>query len=1415
MLHVSYLTRLWPRTVVVTHLVAAMCLASCGGVTDGVTTPGAKPPLGNTPALIDLPTAPITLGGIGVTDTITAVIRDATGRVVVAATVTWASDNPAIAEVTSNGATAYIVARAPGVTRVRAAAGTASAIVDIRVASVTALNIVPTTLNIRAGDLLPIRATVQGEVGAATTVQWGTLNPSIALVDASGIVTGVAVGTTTILARATADPRVTATATITVMPSRTVSLAPGLTALTLWVGDAKTIPAAADVDSLQSRDLAWSSENVAVATVNAGGTIIAVGLGSTIIHVNSIADPRAKAELLLTVLPARTVTVAPASVNVGIQQQSVLRANVIIENGLSTVVTWSSSDASVATISPSGLVTGVSLGQTIVTATSVVDTTRHGTAIVSVAPSIRSVIVSPTMLSTFVGDVDQVTADVTSDGPLPRTVTWRTSNGAVASVSSSGAVASVAAGQATIMAISTVDTTMRATAQVTVQAAPTISISPAQLNLALSETRSLLGRVTVPPGMSTAVIWRSSNPMIVSVNSTGAVIGENFGSAIITLLSAADTTRRATASVAVIPMVRAVAVTPNTVNGFVGQSALLTASVTADGALARTNTWRTSDPLVATVSTSGTVVFVGAGQATITAVATADTTKRGTATITVVTPVVRSISLTPTVAGMSIGQSQQLSAAVIADGVLPTTVTMRSSTPSVATVAANGVVTALAVGSTTITALATADTTKRATAVITVSLRPVVVTLAPRPIALTINQSQQLIATVLADPGVVTTVTWSSTAAGTVSVSSTGLVTGIAAGTSLIAATSIADPTKRDTVTVTVGSAQMVTSWTASRLNGEMYEDVLSTVGFGASSAFSVNLLGNVFRWDGASWTLSARGATYGGQFLAVHGSAQNNVIAVGTNGIVARFDGTAWTQLSSGTTRVLADVWVSGVGTAYAVGAGGTALRLTGTTWSTMTTGSTQSLNGVWSSSGTVFAVGAAGEMLRYNGTAWSRMTVPTAETLYGISGTSATNVVAVGTGGTILRFDGTTWSLVSNAVSSADFYSVDGSLANNGRMFIASDVGVLQLDGSTLATVSTPYTPRLYTVSVDAVGTVWTGGQRGAEMRNSGGTWTTTNLAPDLLDVWTTSTTNAWTVGEFGFVYRFNGTTWTRQGTPTTGTLYAVWGASATDAFAGGDNGTMLRFNGTTWSSMSFPSSATINAIWGSSSSDVYAVTSTGEIVRYNGSAWSVITTNANPLWGIYGLSASEIYASGEKGTLLRYNGTSWTSQNASLSGTLVGLWGTASNNVHTVGVDGTGSAGLAFRFNGSSWGVQSVGTNRVLTSVWGPTANDAYVTGDLGTMLRFNGTSWTSMNTGVTDLLWSVSGAPSGAGAAFAVGYNSTLVTGTGAGSFVSAAARFGASRTSLEPTAAARMERHTAHPLPVGAARRMRKKPRTRN
>jgi hypothetical protein len=112
-------------------------------------------------------------------------------------------------------------------------------------------------------------------------------------------------------------------------------------------------------------------------------------------------------------------------------------------------------------------------------------------------------------------------------------------------------------------------------------------------------------------------------------------------------------------------------------------------------------------------------------------------------------------------------------------------------------------------------------------------------------------------------------------------------------------------------------------------------------------------------------------------------------------------------------------------------------------------------------------------------------------------------------------------------------------------------------------------------------------------------------------------------------------------------------------------------------------------------------------------------------------------------------------------------------------------------------------------VLTSIWGPSAADLYATGEQGTLLRYNGSSWSALPTGTTDLLWSVTGAPSGSGGAFAVGYNSTIVAGSNGSTFTTAMVRAMsvAKGIDLDPSAGARSVRG---PLPSGKARKARGK-----
>ena len=927
-----------------------------------------------------------------------------------------------------------------------------------------------------------------------------------------------------------------------------------------------------------------------------------------------------------------------------------------------------------------------------------------------------------------------------------------------------------------------------------------VAVTPSVTTIRLGETQSLSAVVDAINGAGTGVTWSSESPALATVNSTGLVTTIAIGTATIRATSVADTRVSTTASITV-QAARGVTVTPAAVSLGTGQAQALQAVVLIEAGLPTTVTWRTSAATIANVSAAGVVSGVALGTATITAVSVGDTTLRATTIVNVV-PVVRAVAVTPTTASLFINTTQQLTATIAADAGIAQTLTWRSSNPAAATVSATGLVTAVALGTTTVTVLSTADTTRRATTTITVPARPVTVNIAQRSIAINSGTSTTLTAIVNIDPGFATGVRWTSSAGGVATISAEGVVSAVSLGSTLITATLVADGTKRDTVTLSV-VPRLATAWTATRLGGVLRDDLLSIYAVSATDVFAIDILGDIYRWNGTTWTLSLSNSA---DYLALHGSSATNIIAVGTAGAVARWNGTAWSTMPSGTTQTLNAIWAESQTVAWAAGNNGTVLRLATNTWSTETTNSTQTMNGVWGGDNVVYAVGANGDVLRRVGSTWSRVMVPSAELLYSVHGLSATDVVIVGANGTLLRWNGTTWSVLSVGGLAGNLYQVSGSAANGGRRYVVGDGGVAQLDGTTATLVNTPYAPQLFGVSVDAAGTAWTSGARGAVLRSAdaGGTaWTTNNLAPDLLDVWTVAANNAWAVGEFGFVYRWNGSSWTKIAVPTQATLTSVWATAAGQGFIGGESGTMLRLVGSAWVPMALPSTSTVSAVWGTNGNNVYATTKAGEILRFNGTAWTLLTTVGVPLWAVYGASAADVYAAGENGAVWRLTGAVFTALPTPATSTLAGLWLTGATNVVTGGANTAGSAGAAYRYNGTAWSTLQPGVTPGLTSLWGPSEFDLYATGNNGTMLRFNGTTWTSMATGTTDLLWSVSGAPN-ASAGFAVGYNSTIVTASGSAAFLAASGVAAETRLlgSLEPSAAARVRRG---PQPHGIAR----------
>ncbi len=942
------------------------------------------------------------------------------------------------------------------------------------------------------------------------------------------------------------------------------------------------------------------------------------------------------------------------------------------------------------------------------------------------------------------------------------TVSWSSENPSVAEVSGGGRTVQIIAKSPGATNIRAKSGSAEATVIVTVAGVKSVIVDPANVAMRINDTRTMSAQLNTDPGVSHAVTWSSANPTIVTISPQGVITAVAPGATTVTATANADTRFKGTAQIAIAP-IRGLVVAPSTANLTVGQTQLFSATVSLPDGQNTAVAWSSNDPSVATVSAQGTVTAVSVGSTAIIATSVADTTLKATALLSV-TPTIQSVSVTPVTAQLFIGQTQPLTATVVGDAGLSHAVQWLSSNSTIASVSSAGVVTAHATGNAVITARSVADNSKSATASINISSRPLTVTIAQSNFSLVLGATAALVATVEADPGVSTAVTWSSSSPSVATVSASGLVTAVADGSSLITATSVADPSKKASVTATV-SGSMANNWNASRINGALYEDVISLYTANDNEAYAVNIHGDIYRFDGSTWTLSLSGNAHGTTFSAIHGLGSDVVVAVGSNGRIFRRQGTSWSQMTSGTATSLNAVYVSSTDAMYAVGDNGIALRYNGTTWATSSTGTNESWRSVWGSAGFAAAVGDNGKVALFWGASWSLQESGTIEHLHGVAGFSSSNLVAVGDFGTMLRFNGTSWNKVNTHVV-ADLMSVVAVPDQNLYYTTGSFGTVLRVGESSLAPVATPYGTRFITSSLSPNGELWTAGQRGIVQRYKASSWEVVNLAPDLIDVWSTSSSNAWAVGEFGFIYHFDGSSWTRKETPTRERLNAVWGLSPSFAFAGGDGGLMLRWNGTSWVELGFPSDNDVLAIWGQEANAVYAVTFGGEIARWDGLNWALVHSQGSSLYGIYGSASNNIFAIGDGGTVIHYNGTTWSSRNLNQTALLVGLWTSEPGNVVTVGLSPADpTLGAAYRYNGSTWSPSVLpAAQPELTSVWGVRSTDLYATGGAGSILRFNGASWQPMSSGTNDYLWAVTGSPSGNDGAIAVGYNATVVHGS---------------------------------------------------
>jgi len=726
----------------------------------------------------------------------------------VSGAVTWSSSNPSVATIDGSGTANGL---AEGSTTIQAHYGSVTGSTDLTIRSLIGLSSI--VIAPASPPSLPVGETQQftatgvyddgSRVDLTRSVTWSSSNSAVASIDAVGSARGPAAGTTTIQASAAG---INGTTQLRVVSLTSIAIDPPNP--TIAVGGTLQFSATGTYsDGTTTRNLTnvvmWTSDSSAVATINASGLATGVGAGATIIRARS---GTIEGTTPITVRALISITVNPSNpppilVSDTQQYQAIGHFSSGPDADITQSVTWSSDTLTVATISNSpptiGLARGVGAGTSTIRARSA---SVEGTASISVTGP-TSIAVTPSNASIpSLGGTQQFTATGTFPGGPTRDLTtfvlWSSSMTNVATVNPSGRATGLDYGGTIIQAALG---SVTGTAGLTVGLI-SLALTPAYPAIpAINGTQLFTATGTFVSGpqqnISPFVGWRSSVPVVATIDATGLATGRALGGTTIQAASGSIT-----ASTGLTVGLTSLALTPAypaipAINGTQQFNATGTFTDSAQRNVTPFVGWSSSATTVATIDAAGLATGRGLGGTTILAVSGAVTAATGLTvgltSLAVTTPTGTTYPAIPAING-----TQQFTATGTFIGGSQLNITpfvgWSSSAAAIATVDAMGLATGHALGGTTIQA---ASGTINGSTGLTVGL----VSIAIMPLTATIHvisppQTQQFTATGTFTSGpqqnITNFVAWSSSMPAVATINASGLATAVAVGTTMIGARS-------------------------------------------------------------------------------------------------------------------------------------------------------------------------------------------------------------------------------------------------------------------------------------------------------------------------------------------------------------------------------------------------------------------------------------------------------------------------------------------------------------------------------------------------------------------------------------------------------------------------------------------------
>ncbi len=394
---------------------------------------------------------------LGSSSTFSAQAMNADGVAIPGRALHWSSENAAIASVSAEG---VVTAHQVGTVLVAASAEGQSGMAQVNITEipVASVEVTPGNLAMLVGTTSQLVATAldnEGRVLSGRPIIWSSNNPAVATVSADGLVTALAPGGA--IMSATAEGKVgLASVTSAAMPVAAVNVSPDSQRLVVGQGaQFKAEVLDEDGEVLPGRHIEWSTSQEEVVSVSSSGMVTARGSGKAIVwatseghHDSTVVEVSDRPRNAVIIAPAQAVVIEGSTIQ--------LNAFVFDDQGRlasDVAVSFSSASAAVAAVTAGGLVTGVSPGTALITATA---GSLSGSALVTVDPvPVGSVTVSPSSVFLVSGKTVQLDVEIRGvDGAViqSRKVRWRSTAPTVATVTSAGVVRGRGPGSAVIFA---------------------------------------------------------------------------------------------------------------------------------------------------------------------------------------------------------------------------------------------------------------------------------------------------------------------------------------------------------------------------------------------------------------------------------------------------------------------------------------------------------------------------------------------------------------------------------------------------------------------------------------------------------------------------------------------------------------------------------------------------------------------------------------------------------------------------------------------------------------------------------------------------------------------------------------------------------------------------------------------------